>query len=154
MSNITNYSYLIQSMFGGKGTSWGTGGTLPGVFQFSQLNSSSIQAQLKAAGIDTNSKQYKAVIQQMTKSGCTGSMYTNVQAIKNLMKNYDKDGDYIDPTTGLAGLLLTKRWKQIYTNPAISYQRGLTGRFDVSWEMDFKLLSTRRENYAYQWKFL
>ena len=108
MPNITNYSYLFQSMFGGKGTSWGTGGTLPGVFQFSQLNSGSIQSQLKAAGIDTNSKQYKAVIQQMTKSGCTGGMYTNVQAIKNLMKNYDKDGDYIDPTTGLAGLLLTE----------------------------------------------
>ena len=107
MPNITNYSYLFQSMFGGKGTSWGTGGTLPGVFQFSQVNSSSIQSQLKAAGIDTNSKQYKAVIQQMTKNGCTGGMYTNVQAIKNLMKNYDSDGDFVDPTTGLAGLVVT-----------------------------------------------
>ena len=29
------------------------------------------------------------------------------QAIKNLMSHYDKDGDYIDPTTGLAGLLVT-----------------------------------------------
>ena len=36
-----------------------------------------------------------------------GAMYTNIQSIKNLMKSYDKDGDYIDPTTGLAGLLLT-----------------------------------------------
>ena len=27
-----------------------------------------------------------------------GEMYTNIQGIKN----YDKDGDYIDPTTGLA----------------------------------------------------
>ena len=66
MSNITNYSFLFQSMFGGTKTTWGTGSTLPGVFQFSQLNSSAIQSQLKAAGIDTNSKQYKAVIQQMT----------------------------------------------------------------------------------------
>ncbi len=69
MPNITNYSPLIQSMFGRKGASWRAGATLPGVFQFSQLNSSSIQSQLKAAGIDTNSKRYKAVIEQMKKTG-------------------------------------------------------------------------------------
>ena len=106
MSNITNYSFLVQSMFGGKRTSWGTGSTLPGVFQFSQLNSSSIQSQLKAAGIDTNSKQYKAVIQRMTKSGCTGNMFTNVQAIKNLMKNYNSRGEFVD-SDGLTGLIVT-----------------------------------------------
>ena len=93
MSNITNYSFLFQSMFGGTKTSWGTGSTLPGVFLFSQLNSSSIQSQLKAAGIDTSSKQYKAVIQQMAKDGCTGSMFTNVQSNKNLMKNHNSRGD-------------------------------------------------------------
>lgn len=75
MSNITNYSFLFQSMFGGTKTTWGTGSTLSGVFRFSQLNSSSIQSQLKAAGIDTSSKQYKAVIQQMTKDGCTGQIF-------------------------------------------------------------------------------
>lgn len=107
MSNITNYSFLFQSMFGGTKTTWGTGSTLPGVFQFSQLNSASIQSQLKAAGIDTSSKQYKAVIQQMTKDGCTGNMFTNVQAIKNLMKNYNSRGEWVEPTTGLTGLLVT-----------------------------------------------
>ena len=107
MSNITNYSFLFQSMFGGTKTSWGTGATLPGVFLFSQLNSSSIQSQLKAAGIDTSSKQYKAVIQQMAKDGCTGSMFTNVQSIKNLMKNYNSRGEWVDPDTGLTGLLVT-----------------------------------------------
>ena len=107
MSNITNYSFLFQSMFGRTKTTWGKGSTLPGVFQVSQLNSSSVQSQLKAAGIDTNSKQYKAVIQQMKKSGATGSMFTNVQAIKNLMKQYDSNGDWVDPTTGLTGLLVT-----------------------------------------------
>ena len=101
MSNITNYSFLFQSMFGGTKTSWGTGSTLPGVFLLSQLNSSSIQSQLKAAGIDTSSKQYKAVIQQMAKDGCTGSMFTNVQSIKNLMKNYNSRGEWVDPDTGL-----------------------------------------------------
>ena len=55
MSNITNYSFLFQSMFGGTKIIWETGSTLPGVFLFSQLNSSSIQSQLKAAGIDTSS---------------------------------------------------------------------------------------------------
>ena len=107
MSNITNYSFLFQSMFGGTKTTWRAGSTLPGVFQFSQLNSSSIQSQLKAAGIDTSSKQYKAVIQQMAKDGCTGSMFTNVQSIKNLMKNYNSRGEWVDPDTGLTGLLVT-----------------------------------------------
>ena len=56
MTNITNYDYHVQKMGGG------TGWALPGMFQFSQLNSSSIQSRLKAAGIDTGSRQYKAVI--------------------------------------------------------------------------------------------
>lgn len=103
MAKITDYSFLFQSMFGTKSTK---GTSIIGSFQLSQLNSSSIQSQLKAAGIDTNSKQYKAAIKQM-KSNANGAMYTNIQCIKNLMKSYDKDGDYIDPTTGLAGLLLT-----------------------------------------------
>ena len=77
------------------------------MFQFSQLNSASIHSQLKAAGIDTSSKQYKAVIQQMTKNGCTGSMFTNVQAIKNLMKQYNSNGEYVNPINGLTGLEVT-----------------------------------------------
>lgn len=114
MSNISNYSFLFQSMFGGTKKTWGTGATLPGVFQFSQLNSSSVQSQLKAAGIDTGSKQYKAVIRQMTKDGCTGNMFTNVQAIKNLMKQYNSNGDWVDPTTGLTGLLVTDEMGDSY----------------------------------------
>lgn len=104
MSKITDYSFLFQSMFGTKSTK---GTSIIGSFKLSQLNSGSIQTQLKAAGIDTNSKQYKAAIKQMT-SNANGAMYTNIQGIKNLMKSYDKDGDYIDPTTGLAGLLVTE----------------------------------------------
>lgn len=100
MSRITDYSFLFQNMSKMKKT------TIPGSFQLSQLNSRSVQAQLKAAGINTNSKQYKAALKQMM-SNANGAMYTNIQGIKNLMKNYDKDGDYIDPTTGLAGLLVT-----------------------------------------------
>ena len=101
MSRITDYSFLFQDMFGLQKP------TIPGTFQLSQLNSSSVQKQLKAAGIDTNSKQYKAALKQMM-SNANGAMYTNIQGIKNLMKNYDKDGDYIDPTTGLAGFLVTE----------------------------------------------
>lgn len=95
MSNIMNYSYLIQNMFGEKNSIWGTGSALPGAFQFSQLNSGVVQSQLKAAGIDTGSRQYKAVIQKMAEGGCTSGMFTNVQAIKNLMKQYNSDGDYV-----------------------------------------------------------
>jgi hypothetical protein len=66
-----------------------------------------MQAQLKAAGINTNSKQYKAVANAMTEAAGGRTAYTNIQAIKNQMKNYDKDGDYINPINGLAGLLVT-----------------------------------------------
>lgn len=101
MSKITDYSFLFQSMFGTSKTN------SIGSFRLSQLNSGSVQAQLRAAGIDTNSKQYKAAVRMMTQNG-NSAMYANVQGIKNLMKSYDKDGDYIDPTTGLAGLLVTE----------------------------------------------
>ena len=66
MSKITDYSFLFQSMFGIKSTK---GTSIIGSFQLSQLNSSSIQSQLKAAGIDTNSKQYKAAIKEMDLPG-------------------------------------------------------------------------------------
>ncbi len=46
------------------------------------MNSSSVQKQLKAAGIDTNSKKYKVALSEMMKNG-NGAMFTNVQAIKN-----------------------------------------------------------------------
>ena len=101
MPRIIDYSYLFQSLPGASKMN-----TL-GSFQLSQINSSSVQAQLRAAGIDTNSNQYKAAMKEMMKNG-NGAMFTNVQAIKNSMKCYDRDGDYIDPTTGLAGLLLTE----------------------------------------------
>ena len=120
MSKITDYSFLFHSMFGTKSTK---GASAIGSFQLSQLNSSSVQAQLRAAGIDTNSKQYKAAIKQMM-SNANGAMYGNIQGIKNLMKSYDKDGDYIDPTTGLAGLLVTEEnegsRKRIITIPESS----------------------------------
>ena len=54
MSKITDYAFLFQKSFGTSGVN------AIGSFQLSQLNSSSVQAQLKAAGINTNSKQYKS----------------------------------------------------------------------------------------------
>lgn len=100
MSRIIDYSYLFQSMLGK------TSKNIIGSFQLSQINSGSVQSQLKAAGINTNSNQYKAVMKQMMKNG-NGAMFTNPAAIKNLMSQYDENGDYIDPTTGLTGLLVT-----------------------------------------------
>lgn len=102
MPRITDYSFLFQSMFGG--TKIKTNVT--GSFQLSQINSSSVQAQLKAAGINTNSKQFKAAMKEMMQAG-NGAMYTNIQCIKNSMKCYDKDGDFINPRNGLAGLVVT-----------------------------------------------
>lgn len=73
--------------------------------------------------IDTNSKQYKAVVSEMMKNG-NGAMYTNVTAIKNLMSQYDKNGDWVDPTTGLTGLLVTDEnmnsYKRIISIPESS----------------------------------
>ena len=100
MQRTIDYTYLLQHMLGTPKTN------LVNNIQLSQINSKSVQAQLRAAGIDTNSKQYKAVMSQMMKDG-NGAMFTNVHAIKNLMRQYDKNGDWIDPTTGLTGLLLT-----------------------------------------------
>lgn len=109
MLKITDYGFLFQSMKAGKKTGLFNPRTNPlGTFQLSQLNSGAVQAQLKAAGIDTNSKQYKAVIREMMKSANGNTaMYTNPTAIKNLMKQYNKDGDWVDPITGLTGLLVT-----------------------------------------------
>lgn len=117
MSRITDYSFLFQNLLGMQKP------TIPGTFQLSQLNSSSVQKQLKTAGIDTNSKQYKAALKQMM-SNANGTMYTNIQCIKNRMKSYDKDGDHIDPTTGLTGLLVTNEnaesWRRIIPIPESS----------------------------------
>ncbi len=100
MSKITDYAFLFQKSFGTSGVN------AIGSFQLSQLNSSSVQSKLKAAGININSKQYKAAVKQMMSAG-NGAMYGNIQGIKNLMSHYDKDGDYINPVNGLAGLLVT-----------------------------------------------
>ena len=100
MSRITDYAFLFQKSFGTSGVN------AIGSFQLSQLNSSSVQSQLKAAGININSKQYKAAVKEMMSAG-NGAMYGNIQGIKNLMSHYDKDGDYINPVNGLAGLLVT-----------------------------------------------
>lgn len=127
---ITDYAFLFQNPYNKKTSLFGKGSsvfTSIGSFQLSNLNSSAVQSQLKAAGINTNSKQYKAVISNMMKgANGNGAMYTNIQAIKNQMKYYDKDGDWIDPTTGLSGLLVTEEnaesRKQIISIPESSRQ--------------------------------
>lgn len=62
-----------------------------------------------AACFDANRVLRKSRLKnvEMAKDGCTGSMFTCVQAIKNLMKNYNARGEWVEPTTGLTGLLVT-----------------------------------------------
>jgi len=105
MRGVTNYSYLLELMFG---TSRMSNKNIVNTIPVSSLSNKSVQAQLKAAGIDTNSKQYKIVAGDMM-NALSGGGYTNVQAIKNRMSHYDKDGDYIDPITGLAGLVVNEK---------------------------------------------
>ena len=71
------------------------------------INSDAMKKKLKAAGIDTNSKQYQAVMSEMSRDG--GGGFTTISAIKRRMSRYDKDGDWINPRTGLAGLLVTDK---------------------------------------------
>ena len=51
MQRTIDYTYLLQNMLGTPKTN------LVNNIQLSQINSKPVQAQLKAAGIDTNSKQ-------------------------------------------------------------------------------------------------
>lgn len=96
--NVTDYRYLLDAMFG----SDSKGGVDSfGRFRVNNANSKSVQSQLRAAGIDTNSKQYKRVMSEMAKHPMA---MTNIQGIKNLMQNYDSDGDLISPVSGLSGM--------------------------------------------------
>ncbi len=62
-------------------------------------------------GIDTSSKQYKAAMKMLGAANKGMSMNLNdphqQMIIKNYMKSFDADGDYIDPTTGIAGMCST-----------------------------------------------
>ena len=61
------------------------------------LNSKRGLKKLQDAGIDTNSKAYKVVIADMEKTAGSAVAYTNPQAIKNRMMNYDANGNFVDP---------------------------------------------------------
>ena len=102
MQIINDYTYLFQNMVG---TS-----KYPQVndIKVSQLGSNAVKSKLVAAGIDVNSAQYKSAIKSMKSHPGSSGMLTNVQAIKNLMNTYDKNGDEIDPTTGLTGVFVTE----------------------------------------------
>ena len=68
-SKIMNYAFLFSNTQGKMKSPVNS-------IQLSKLGTKSVQTQLRAAGIDTNSKQYKTVISQMMKNG-NGMMYTN-----------------------------------------------------------------------------
>ena len=102
-----DYSYLLNQMFGVSNNA--TNATLGGHWiKMDDLSSPSVQSQLKEAGIDTGSKQYQTVIKSMMDTGRCGG-YTTISAIKNRMSRYDKDGDYVSPLTGMAGLVVTDK---------------------------------------------
>lgn len=100
MSKITDYAFLFKS--------GGGMGIKSNMVKMSDLNSPSVQAQMKAAGIDTNSAQYKTVIKDMKAAG-RGGGYFSISGIKNRMQHYDSDGDWINPRTGLSGLVVTDK---------------------------------------------
>ena len=107
MSRITDYGFLFQTTFGTSKTN------LVNNIQLSQMNSSSVQKQLKAAGIDTNSKKYKAALSEMMKNG-NGAMFTNVQAIKNLMSQPATHAGKKKTKTGKTRLAVTDENRNSY----------------------------------------
>lgn len=108
MSKIMDYSVLFEQMFGVSNPAKNAG-TMGGRIKVSDLSSPSVQEQLKAAGIDTNSAQYKTVIGDMLSANKGGIGYTNIQAIKNRMRYYDEDGDHINQAFGVSGLTVTDK---------------------------------------------
>lgn len=89
MYRIKDYSFLFESMLGKNNIS-----NIFGSIKVSDLSNKSVKKQLMSAGIDINSKQYKAVASSMISANEGGGLYTNIQAIKNRMKQYDNDGNY------------------------------------------------------------
>jgi len=99
MPRITDYAFLFQN---------NSSTTSVNNIKLSSLSSPGGLKQLKNAGINVNSKQFKAALAHMQKASAqSGANYTNLQAIKNMMSNFDSDGDMIDATTGLAGTIVT-----------------------------------------------
>lgn len=102
--NVTDYRYLFDAMFGNNNK-----GKNMGMMKSSDLSTKSGQAQLRAAGIDTNSAQYKAAMKAMQSAGGVGNV--NIQGIKNMMSSYDKDGDFViqgGPFAGISGLVVNE----------------------------------------------
>ena len=102
--NVTDYRYLFDAMFGNNNK-----GKNMGMMKSSDLSTRSGQAQLRAAGIDTNSAQYKAAMKAMQSAGGVGNV--NIQGIKNMMSTYDKDGDFViqgGPFAGISGLVVNE----------------------------------------------
>ncbi|MCM1227109.1 MAG: DUF3879 family protein [Clostridium sp.] len=91
MRIVNDYSFLFKSMLG---KNKNNAPNLFGSIKVSDLSSKSVKQQLMSAGIDINSKQYKAVASSMMQANENGGLYTNIQAIKNRMSQYDSDGNF------------------------------------------------------------
>ena len=95
---LMDYKFLFESL-----NKKSSGVDSFGRFELNNIGNKNIQSQLRAAGIDTNSKAYQRVVENMMKAG-GGRGIANIQGIKNQMKSYDENGDFISPVTGLTGM--------------------------------------------------
>ena len=108
MYRVTDYSFLFQSMFGKNNMmNKNNISNMFGSIKVSDLSSKSVKKQLISAGIDINSKQYKAVVSSMISANQNGGLYTNIQAIKNRMSQYDSDGNYTAGGLIVPGMIAT-----------------------------------------------
>lgn len=164
MQIINDYSYLFQNM------SSGMSNNRVNDIKVSQIGSKSVQSRLQAAGINTNSAQYKAAIKAMTSHPGSSGMFTNVQAIKNLMNTYDKNGDEINPNTGLTGVFVTEETaakrkrivsipessrEEIYKNVRNNFEKnnGMTSESDNKREIysDLQRKMNKNDRLAASW---
>ncbi|WP_423214743.1 DUF3879 family protein [Streptococcus equinus] len=165
MQIINDYLYLFQNM------SSGMSNNRVNDIKVSQIGSKSVQSRLQAAGINTNSAQYKAAIKAMTCHPGSSGMFTNVQAIKNLMNTYDKNGDEINPNTGLTGVFVTEETaakrkrivsipessrEKIYKNVRNNFEKnnGMTSESDNKREIysDLQRKMNKNDRFTFQEK--
>lgn len=107
MYRVTDYSFLFQSMLGKNNMmNKNNISSMFGSIKVSDLSSKSVKKQLISAGIDINSKQYKAVASSMISANEGGGLYTNIQAIKNRMSQYDSDGNFTAGGLIVPGMLV------------------------------------------------
>ena len=94
---MQSQSSLISRMLGGS--------TKKSSFSFA--GNQSVKRNAYQPTSKASSKQYQAALKMMGVSSVDPNDWQMQQTLQNYMKSFDADGDYIDPVTGISGMLAT-----------------------------------------------